>query len=78
MKILAKLIWITIAVSTAIVAAIVPIAALVGSILIPATWGWTYNYTFALAIAVGFLGFISWGFTWAGLLYLAADKLQGR
>lgn len=79
MKILAKLVWITLAVSTAIVAAIVPIAALVGSILIPATfWGWAYNHTLILAIAVGFLGFLSWGFTWAGLIYLVVNKLQGR
>lgn len=79
MKIMAKFIWGMIVIATAAVAAIIPLAALAGSILIPATiWGWAYNHTLALAIIVGFLGFISWGFTWAGLLYLAANKLQGK
>ena len=79
MKIVAKFIWVVIVIATAAFAAVIPLAALVGSILIPANlWGWSYNNTLALAIIVGFLGFISWGFTWAGLLCLVTNKLQGR
>ena len=69
MKIMAKFIWVVIVVATAAFAAVIPLAALVGSILIPANiWGWAYNDTLALAIIIGFLGFISWGFTWVGIL----------
>lgn len=79
MKTMAKIVWAMIIIIAAVFAAIIPLAALVGSILIPATlWGWAYNHTLILSTIIGFLGFISWGFTWIGLISLAVNKLQGR
>lgn len=79
MRIVAKFIWVVIIVATAAFAAIIPLAALAGSILIPAcVWGWAYNHTLALAIIVGFLGFISWGFTWAGIMSILSHKISGQ
>lgn len=78
MKIVAKFIWVVIVVATAAFAAVIPLAALVGSILIPANiWEWAYNDTLALAIIIGFLGFISWGFTWVGILSVISHKISG-
>ncbi len=78
MKIMAKFIWGMIVIATAAVAAVIPLTALVGSILIPANiWGWAYNDTLALAIIIGFLGFISWGFTWVGILSVISHKISG-
>lgn len=79
MKTMAKIVWAMIVITTAAFAAIVPLAALVGSILIPATmWGWAYNHTLAIATIVGFLGFISWGFTWVGLMTIIGHKISGQ
>lgn len=79
MKTMAKFIWGMIVIATAAVAAVIPLTALVGSILIPANiWAWAYNDTLALAIIIGFLGFISWGFTWAGIMSILSHKISGQ
>lgn len=79
MKTMAKIVWTAIMIIAAVFAAIVPFTALVGSILIPMNvWGWAYNHALILGTIIGFLGFISWGFTWIGLIYLVVNKLQGR